>query len=273
MISKTPARKKLSHKLSYTGERLVQNERILEPLRIENLARFNYFRNFISEGRILDYGCGTGEGTHFLSTYDSYKVVGIDISYGAIKDATDHYQNGNLKFVCGDILARPFKKQYFDGIISIEVVEHIGDSDRYLNNIIYLLNPDGVFMLTTPNRLLSSPTPDSLWPDHVIEYEANELLNLLKEYFKEVIILGEYIPLYEENRLRKIIRKMSPKIKPILPKWLRVRALPFLFSLIKSDLKLNEVVFTSTNIDQCPTLVALCKIPKINQSNNKSCED
>jgi 2-polyprenyl-3-methyl-5-hydroxy-6-metoxy-1,4-benzoquinol methylase len=254
--------KKTSTNLTYSGERLVQNKRILEPQRVENIARFNYFKNIISRGRILDYGCGAGEGTHFLSTFDDYEVIGVDISFEAVKYATDYYDQERLTFICGNILFPCFTDQAFDGIISVEVIEHVHDPHRYLENIQRLLKPEGVFMLTTPNQLISSPTPGSLWPDHVREYSVDALREILNQYFSEIKILGEHIPVYEENRVRQLVRKVSPIVKPLLPKWLRVRALPFLFTLIRSDIKIEDVVFTSTDVEKSPTLVAICSNPK-----------
>lgn len=254
--------KKAAKELSYTGERLVQNKKILNPQRVENLARFNFFRQHISAGRILDFGCGTGEGTHFLSTFHQYEVIGVDISFEALQYAKNIYDQGRLTFVCGSILTPFLRNRSFDGIISVEVIEHIQDPHPYLRHVSNLLTRNGVFMLTTPNQLISSPTQGSLWPDHVREYAAEELKILLNQYFDEVLLMGEYIPVYEDNPFRKLVRKLAPLVKPRLPKWLRVRALPFLFSMIRSDLQFEDVEFTTAGINQAPTIVAICKHPK-----------
>lgn len=254
--------KKAENKISFTGERLVQEKKILNPQRVENLARFNFFRQYISSGRILDFGCGTGEGTHFLSAFKAYEVIGVDISFDALQYANKYYDQDHLVLVCGSILTPFLRNHLFDGIISVEVIEHIQDPHLYLRRVINLLRPNGVFMLTTPNQSISSPTPGSLWPDHVREYTAAELEDLLRQYFSKVVLIGEYIPVYEENTWRKMVRKLSPFVKPILPKRLRVNALPFLFSLIRSDLKMEDVVFTTTGIYRCPTMVAICTEPK-----------
>jgi len=245
-------------RFTYTGERLVQDKKLLKPQRVENLARFNFFRQYVPSGKILDYGCGTGEGTHFLSTFIDTKVVGIDISLEALQFAQRYYNRKQLNFVCGNILTACLRNHMFDGIISVEVIEHIHDAHLFLSNVKSLLKSNGIFMLTTPNQLISSPTKGSLWPDHVREYTAEELRLLLLQFFNNVKIFGEYIPIYENNPLRKMIKKLSPHVKPHLPKWLRVRALSLLFTTIKPDLNIENVIFTSKNINQFPTLVAIC---------------
>ena len=253
-----PSRKK---GLSFTGERLVQDQSILKPQRVENLARFNFFTKQLSGGKVLDYGCGAGEGTCFLNQLPSYQVFGLDLSLLAVKYARQSNIDRVPGFVCGDVLFPSFKKGSFDGIISVEVIEHIIEAGRFLENISLLIKPEGICMLTTPNSLISSPKASSLWPDHVREYQPAELIELCSRYFSEVRLYGQFIPIYEENPLRKFIHKLAPIIKPILPKWLRIRALPMIFSFIKSDLEMDEVEFTTSTVHECPTLVVVCSKP------------
>lgn len=260
-------KRKTLAKLPYDGERLVQDRWLLKPQRVENLARFNFFTRYISAGSILDYGCGSGEGTHFLSTYANINITGLDISLETVKFAKHYYRSSPIQLICGNVLSPPFHYHFFDGIISVEVIEHLHTPQLYLRNVVNLLRPDGVFMLTTPNQLISSPSPGSLWPDHMKEYSPQELRILLLEFFGQVTMLGEFIPVYEENFIRKLVKKVSPRVKSFLPKWLRVRILPFLFSMIKNELKFEDVVFTEENIDQAPTIVAVCKGPIVAAKN------
>ena len=254
---------KINHKkeLSFTGERLVGDNPLLKPQRVENLARFNFFTKQLSGGKVLDYGCGAGEGTCFLSESPSYDVFGLDLSIEAVKYAKQTCVNNSPEFICGDILSPGLSKESFDGIISVEVIEHIAEADSYLKNISLLLKPEGICMLTTPNSLISSPKASSLWPDHVKEYQPSELIELCSRHFGQVKLYGQSIPVYEENPIRKFVHKLAPIIKPILPKWLRIRALPMVFSLIKSDLEMDEVKFTAKNVQECPTLVVICSKP------------
>lgn len=259
--SPDPEQKAHPKELKFTGERLVKGQRILRPQRIENLARFDFFTKYLSEGRVLDYGCGAGEGTYFINKIGNYNVIGFDLSFDAIHYAKNNWGEPVPDFVCGNVLTPGLKMDSFDGVISVEVIEHIENADRYLENISSLLKSNGLCMLTTPNRLVSSPKASGLWPDHVKEYEPQELLSLCNRYFKEVTIYGESIPVYEENSIRKLVRKLSPTFKPILPKWLRIRVLPFLFSTIKSDITTDDVKFITANIASLPTIVAICRMP------------
>ena len=245
--------------MKYSGERLVKGENLLQPLRVENLARFNYFQKIAKGKLILDLGCGVGEGTeHLIEDNDQRNVVGVDISLEALIVAHKSSSNNSLQYTCMDVTKLAFADETIDAIVSVEVIEHIGQVQEYLREAYRVLKPRGLFFLTTPNRLISSPTPGSLWPDHVREYSPNELNNLLSVYFPKCEILGEYIPAYENNVLRKITHKVAPRIKPFLPKWLRIRALPMLQSIIKNQLAIPDVKITDLDIDKRSTLIACC---------------
>ena len=243
----------------FTGERLIPDSKILSPMRIENLARFNFFRSLANGSLLLDLGCGAGEGTFYLAKDEERQVYGADLDHDALVYAQQLYQNQNAKFIQMNAEQIAFMGECFDGVVSVEVIEHIPDPNAYLAEVWRILRKDGVFVLTTPNKLRSSPTPGSLWPEHIREYTPEELRDLLKQVFHQVEMWGEEIPIYEGHLLRRIVRRFAPVIKPILPHWERIRALPALQTVIKADIQMDDVEFTNSNIREMPTLVAICR--------------
>jgi len=244
--------------LKYTGERLTTNLSILNPLRVENLARFSFFIDHFNGNRVLDLGCGSGEGTHEIATKLKEPVYAVDLSLPALTEASNEWNNPFVKFIQMDVCRLGFPDNTFDGLISIEVIEHIEKTNDYLAEAYRVLKPGGLIMLTTPNKLLSSPKPGMLWPEHVREYTPDEFSSLLHGHFTQCSLWAEYIPIYESNLIRKFIRKISPYVKPYLPHYLRVRGLPYLQSIIKSDIRKENIVFTQEKISECPTLIGLC---------------
>lgn len=72
--------------------------------------------------------------------------------------------------------------QLFDVVILAEVLEHVEDPGALLRKIALLLSPGGVFIMTTPIRLLERPFD----PHHVHEFWLSELDALLRQYFETV---------------------------------------------------------------------------------------
>lgn len=232
---------------------------MLSPMRVENIARFNFFRMRANGSLFLDLGCGAGEGTNYLASQEGWTVYGIDLAHDALAYAHRLYQNHGAKFIQMNAEKLAFRSECFDGIISVEVIEHIPDPKAYLEEACRILQKEGIFILTTPNKLRSSPTPGSLWPEHLREYTPEELLELIKPVFRQVELWGEEIPVYESHPLRRLVRKLAPFFKPILPHWIRIRALPAVQTAIKADIQLEDIRFTPSNIQEMPTLVAICR--------------
>lgn len=239
----------------FTGARLVPTDPILKPMRIEDLARYQFFAQRVEGGLVLDLGCGVGEGA--ASLIAGRRVIAVDHDGAALDFARRHFPAP--QFACMDAERLAFKDDCFDGIISVEVIEHVDHPERYLSEVRRILKPTGIFVLTTPNRLRSSPTPGSRWPEHQREYRPDELDRLLRSQFAQVELWGQSIPLYERHPARRLARAIAPLIKPILPRSLRVRALPTLQYAIRADIQLEDIEMSRDHLDQHPTLVAVCR--------------
>jgi len=74
--------------------------------------------------RILDHGCGTGRHVRYL-TNQGFSVVGTDNSKEAIKIAKDNLKGKQAKLICCGISKIPYADNYFDVIISNQVIQHV----------------------------------------------------------------------------------------------------------------------------------------------------
>lgn len=98
--------------------------------------------------RILDLGCGDGTITAVLT--DKYEVVGVDISESNL-DQARKLGLRTLKHDLGKKL--PFGDGEFDTVVSSQVLEHLYDTDFYLEEAFRVLKKGGVLLLTTPNAV------------------------------------------------------------------------------------------------------------------------
>lgn len=74
---------------------------------------------------ILDAGCGSGRHLYPLS--EKYRVTGIDIAQNALLNAKNYLDNQNKKanYVIANINNLPFRKDSFDVIICLGVLQHL----------------------------------------------------------------------------------------------------------------------------------------------------
>jgi 2-polyprenyl-3-methyl-5-hydroxy-6-metoxy-1,4-benzoquinol methylase len=249
--------------LEYDGERLVPDDSRLKNLLLEDLSKF-HFASRHADGRfILDAGCGAGQGTSYLARSGARYVVGVDIVPDAVAYGHDHYveqDKGTLAFGAMDVTRLGFGDGTFDMVTSIEVIEHLTKPESYVAEMRRVLKDEGLFVLSTPNKPLSSPTPGTMWPYHVHEFYPNELETLLRRHFTTVEMWGMSIPVYDTHPIRRLAHWLAPVLIPILPFGIRARLLPTLLDRIKSNLTLEDFSFSRQQVAKQPTTVAVCHV-------------
>jgi SAM-dependent methyltransferase len=157
----------------------------------EALARYEFAKKYIkSDMCILDLGSGTGYGTSVLGA-DGVRVLGIDINSEAVNFSNKHYASSNVEFKKGDILSKLPKDEY-DLVTSFEVIEHLKNPVLFLKNINSSLKKNGVFIMSTPNASIISPTGGVGSPYHTKEFDYDELNKMLRKNFREVTIFGQF---------------------------------------------------------------------------------
>jgi 2-polyprenyl-6-hydroxyphenyl methylase/3-demethylubiquinone-9 3-methyltransferase len=102
----------------------------------------------------LDVGCGAGLLTEPLARLGA-KVTGIDAAPEVIAVARDHAAGQGL----GIDYRRAAVENLdgcFDLVTAMEVIEHVADPQAFLKNLAARLAPDGLIILSTPNRTARS---------------------------------------------------------------------------------------------------------------------
>ena len=132
---------------------------------------------------ILDMGCGTGWLSSILANHGP--TTAVDLAEGVIATAKTRYPE--VKFLAGDIMQMTLPPQYFDVVVSQEVIAHVTDQAAYLDRAAQTLKPGGYLIITTPNKYIIDrgnffpPQP----PEHIENWlSMRKLKRLLRPNFQ-----------------------------------------------------------------------------------------
>ncbi len=109
--------------------------------------------------RILDLGCGTGG--ILRDWMDRNRCVGIDYSGLALKICA---QAGFDRLARGDLNNLPFRKQTFDTVLLMDVIEHLEDDVGLLKSAGDVCAADGRLVVAVPAFQL-------LWSQHDVTFQ------------------------------------------------------------------------------------------------------
>ena len=156
--------------------------------------------------RYLDVGCGYGG---FMV---AFKELGLDVYGFELDPSLVALSKSNLadygippeRAVVGDVLDGDFLKQLgsFDVITCNDVIEHVNDAERALENMVNMLKPSGLLILQVPNKdYVESISHDSHYNVFGITLlRHDEAEQYHKMVFGDAYTVGEY---YEFEHYRE----------------------------------------------------------------------
>ena len=98
----------------------------------------------------LNLGTGEGDYDGLISEYCKH-LIACDINKNDIEFAQKLNANvTNLEYRIEDALDLSFPENNFDLLISVEVLEHVGQPEKMVSEISRVLKPNGIAMLTFP---------------------------------------------------------------------------------------------------------------------------
>ena len=174
--------------MEFTGERYVPT--LQGQIRLEHYHRYAVTLDVVKGKNVLDVACGEGYGS-FLMADVAQHVCGVDISSEAVAHAASTYTKENLEFQQGSATDLKFPDAHFDVVVSFETIEHLAEQEQMLSEIRRVLRPDGILVISSPNRPVYSEESGEHNEFHVKELDFYEFDTLLRSQFPAVEYFGQ----------------------------------------------------------------------------------
>lgn len=161
--------------------------------------------------KVLEVGCGNGYYLSLLNRLGiKLNLTGIDIDKLALKDAKKFINDNKVKVITADASKIPFPSNSFDKIVMSEVIEHVIDEKKVLNEVHRVLKKDGILALTTNN--IDYPF---LW---------DPVNWILQHFFNTHIksgfwagIWNQHDRLYKESQIKRLVNNAGLSIEQTEP--------------------------------------------------------
>jgi SAM-dependent methyltransferase len=232
-------------------ERIVPDETASGIVAI-HLKRYDFALPYCIDNEVLDAGCGVGYGSAYLGEV-ARSVVGVDRSAEALAYANRRYASDRVAFLEGDLLALPFPDDRFDVVCAFEVIEHVAEPARFLDEARRVLRPGAVFVVSTPRVDRTNWHPSN--PFHAVELSRADFESLLRQSF-------EHVEVYGQRRLQTTRHRLAQRIDVLgLRRRLSIlrHASGALGTPTMAEVGMDGIVISPDRIDRSSELVAVCR--------------
>ena len=246
-----------------TGERVTTRAGAFNPTWQRHVAAYEASASFLGPGRVLDLGCGVGHSYERLAPRET---VGVDLDAEALADQA-------RETVVADMRALPFASGGFGSVVAVHSIEHVAEADRVLSEVRRVLEPNGVAVFVTPNRLTFGRPEEIIDPYHHVEYDAEQIAELCAPHFAEVEVHGlfgseRYLELFDEERRRldRLLRIDPLRLRRAVPRRLAQRLYDLMLTRARSRpdpraaaIGVDDFELRDDRLASCLDVVAVCR--------------
>ena len=214
----------------------------------------------IISGTVLEVGSGEGYGIMELAPKAEHYIA-VDKYNTDISDELN--EANNITFIQSEVPPlKGIEDNSVDFVVTFQVIEHIEDDERFLQEIHRVLKPGGKVILTTPNVIMSLTRN----PWHTREYTPEQMGEVLKSSFDNYELKGVFgndkiMDYYNKNKesVRKIRRFDILNMQYWLPRWMLQIPYDILNRFNRHNLQdnneaiVNTVVYTDYSISASNT--------------------
>ncbi len=245
-----------------TGERVMTRAGGFNPTWQRTAAAYEQCSALLPRGRVLDLGCGVGHSHHLLAPRET---VGVDCD-------ADSLAGQDRPTRVADMRQLPFADGEFGSVVAVQSLEHVPDPERVLAEARRVLEPGGVAIFVTPNRLTFARPDEIIDPYHFVEFSADQLADICGRFFEPVELYGifgspRYLELVaaEHRTLDRILRSDPLRLRRLAPRRLRQRLYDWMLARARrgedpaaAAITRDDFELRSEDVDESLDLIAVC---------------
>ncbi len=175
----------------FTGERFIPGQGGAQ-IAYEHWHRYRFALRWAGGKDVLDVAAGIGYGAAFLARA-ARRVWAVDLDAASMKYARKTYPVHNLLFLQGDAAKLPVGGGCADLVVAFELLEHVENQEGLVAELARAVRPDGVVLISTPNKSSYSEARNYRNPFHVRELCRDEFVALLERHFSSVQLVHQHV--------------------------------------------------------------------------------
>lgn len=253
------------HVVKLTGERVVTADDGHNATWQRHVSAYHLVAPILTGDLVLDLGCGVGHSFRCLSG----SSIGLDRDHESLLGQERPVVEADMRHV-------PLAASTVSSVISVQSLEHVPDPHRTLAEVARILQPDGVAVFVTPNRLTFAPTDEIIDPWHYVEFDAEELASLCKGAFECIEVLGlfgspAYNALWEKEiaRVRRLLSLDALRLRRLLSRRARQAIYGYAYRRMRKTETQQASLITVADFEirrdhlyEALDLVAVCRAPR-----------
>ena len=164
----------------------LKEEEHVRKLNYQDLDRFNKLTRYYTGGDLLDVGClNSPICAELKAKFPKYNFYGLDHAC----DVINHFQKlcPKVIYVCSDCYQMPFKDEFFQYVVASEILEHLDEPNKLIDEIFRVLKPEGIMAFSVPLNEFGKQQGGEL---HVNWFQSDEIKRMFPEFSK--VELEEY---------------------------------------------------------------------------------
>lgn len=165
----------MQNNLKYKEVTELSGDDISQEQLVRLCSRYYWAEEHCRGKDVLEVACGAGAGLGYLAQ-TCKTIEACDIDPEIVEIAKSHYKD-RFKIVTGDAHQLPFDNLSKDVIILFEALYYIKDVENFISECKRILRPNGMLLISLPNKSLYDFNPSPLSHKYFTISELNNLLD------------------------------------------------------------------------------------------------